>query len=219
VAEPLRLAARRRTVLGKKSRFLRRQGIIPANLYGPGAPSEALQLNGREIETLLTRAGGTTLVNLAVEGEEPVTVLVKGVQRHPVSDALLHVDLYRVRTDRKLRTEVPLHFIGESPGVRAYGGAVMHALSHVTVECLPADLPPHIPVDLGRLVAMDDQITVGDLLPPDSPITILTPAEELVAKLLPPAVEAEVEEEAPEAAEVPTVAEQERSKAEEEEEE
>src|SRR3712207_1447468 len=113
----LELRALRRAVVGKRVRFLRREGLLPVRLYGPGMESTALQLTAREAETVLRRATATTLLPLYVDDDTPRRVLVRQIQRHPVSDQVLHVDLFALPMNETRRAQVPLHFVGDAPAV------------------------------------------------------------------------------------------------------
>ena len=197
----LELKAEPRSVLGKKVRFLRRQGILPANVYGHAA-STAIQLPAREAERVIARAGRTQLISLAMDGGQPTTVLVKASQRHPTRGSLLHVDFFRVAMDERLKVDVPVRLVGDAPAVKQHDASVLQAATTVNVESLPADLPEAIEVDISGLEDLDSTLHVRDLRAPGG-VTILTDPEELVVKMLPP-----TEEEAPaEAAEeTPAVA-------------
>jgi large subunit ribosomal protein L25 len=204
------LAAQSRTVLGKKVRFLRRQGWTPGNVYGHGIESMAIQLNTREIEHVLTHVPRNSLLSLEVEGGTPATVLVKAVSRKPTTDQLYHIDFYQVSMTEKLRTSVPIILSGTAPAVDAYDAVILHALDSLNIECLPGDLPNQINVDLSRLMEVDDSIFVRDLDLP-SGVTALVSEDDLVVKALAPTIEvveepeAEAAEGAP-AAEAPEVA-------------
>ena len=188
-----------RNIFGKKARFLRRAGSVPANLFGRGMQSLSIQINHREIEHVLAHVPRASLLTLTVESGPSETVLIRGVARKPTTDELYHVDFYRVSMTERLRTSVPLAFLGESAAARAHGATVVHSLDALEVECLPADLPTRIEVDLEALREIDDAIYVRDLaLPKD--VTILSSHDLLVAKALAPTV-AEVPEEVIEAAE------------------
>ena len=197
----LELKAEPRSVLGKKVRFLRRQGILPANVYGHAA-STAIQLPAREAERVIARAGRTQLISLAMDSGQPTTVLVKASQRHPTRGSLLHVDFFRVAMDERLKVDVPVRLVGDAPAVKQHDASVLQAATTVNVESLPADLPEAIEVDISGLEDLDSTLHVRDLRAPGG-VTILTDPEELVVKMLPP-----TEEEAPaEAAEeTPAVA-------------
>ncbi|MGQ9571857.1 MAG: 50S ribosomal protein L25 [Dehalococcoidia bacterium] len=205
-----------RSILGKKVKRLRRQGITPANIYGHGIPSQAVQVPTPDLARTIRLAGRNTMLELHVEGEKKVRpVFVHHVQRNPITDELLHVDFYQVSLKEKIRLEVPLIIVGEAPAVAVYHGVLLQSINAITVEGLPTDLPPHIEVDVSRLTEIDDAIQVKDLeVSPD--VTLLVDPELVVAKVAAPRrVEEEVEEEV----EVPAeVAEEEEVEAEAEEE-
>jgi large subunit ribosomal protein L25 len=195
------LQAEPRTVIGKQVRQLRRQGVIPANLYGNGLESRALQLPERLVTHRLARASRSALFQLELDGGRPQTVLVKSMQRHPVSGRVLHVDFYAVRMTEKLKATVPLQFVGEAPAVKQFDGTLMTSFDTVEVESLPADLPAAIEVDVSGLATFDDAVHLRDLSIPQG-VEILSPAaDEVIAKVLPPRVEVEEVAEAEEAAE------------------
>lgn len=188
--EDLSVTAQRRTVFGKHVRALRRQGLIPANVFGRGRDSEALQMPRKELETLLARLEGAAIVKLTLDSQESRPVLVKHVQRDPVTDNVLHVDFLRVEMTEKLRVEIPLHFIGESPAVKLLDGTLLHSVSTVEVEALPGDLPSHIEVDISSLTDFNAAIHVRDIQVPPL-MEILDDPDELVAKVQAPSVAAE----------------------------
>lgn len=180
----LNLKAQPRSVTGRKVKRLRAQGLIPAILYGPGIAPRAIQVDERELERVLRRAGFTQLINLQIEdGHEPLreTVLVKEVQRHPIRRNLLHVDFYRVVMTEKLRTEVPVRLVGEAPVV-ARGAILVQNVDTVEVECLPADIPEAIEVDVSRLTETSHAITVADLTAPEG-VTILSDPDEVIISI------------------------------------
>lgn len=196
----LELETSPRTILGKKVRYLRRQDVVPVNVYGHGIPSAAMQVEGRALARALARVGKSTLLTLVAEGQEPRTVLVRDVQRDPRYNRLFHVDFYQVKLTERIKLEVPIHFVGDlRPTLK--GGALVHSLTAVEVECLPQDMPHAIEVDLGGLEDFDKPIYVRDL-PPLPNVTILTGPDEVVANVEPPRV-AEVVEGAPAAEEKP----------------
>lgn len=188
--ENSRLTAERRFVVGKNVRFLRREGLVPANLYGHGKASVALQLPTREVEQVLSRVGGTALVKLELNGEEPRTVLIKEVQRHPVKDDLLHVDFQQVAMTEMIRVAVPLHFVGEAPAAKVKDGMVLHPISSLEVEALPGDLPSHLEVDVSVLANLHDALHVSDISVPPG-VQILHDLESIVASVVPSAAAAE----------------------------
>ena len=201
--DTIKLEAQPREILGKKVKNLRRQGLVPANVYGRHLESTPVQLSERAVALQLLRASASSLVSLEVDGS-PRTVLVKKLQRHPTSGRVLHVDFYQVAMTEKLRASVPLHFVGEAPAVKQSGGTLLHSVSSVEVESLPADLPAGIEVDVSKLETTADAITVGDLSLPEG-VTILSDPAGVVATVVPPAV-APVEVEAAEEAAAPAEA-------------
>ena len=194
------LQASPRSVVGKKVRFLRRAGTVPANVIGRGTESTAIQIDTRELEHVLTHVPRTSLLSLVVGSKPPETVLIHGVARKPTTGELYHVDLYRVSMTQRLRTSVPLVFQGEAPAAQTHGATIAHSIDSIEVECLPGDLPTGIVVDLGALEAVDDTIYVRDLDLPAA-VSVLTNQEQMVARALRPRVseEAEVAEAEPHA--------------------
>jgi len=184
MAESLTLLAQARdeTI---KPKALRRSGIVPGVVYGHQFPSVSLQFPEPTLRRLLSKAGTTHLVNLVVpESGLSETVLIRDVQRHPVSGALLHVDLYRIVADQPITTAVPVRAHGEAPAI-VIGGVVNMLLDEIEVECLPRDLPDHISVDLSVLTHMDSAIFVRDLPIPGN-VTVLTDADTPVARIVAP---------------------------------
>jgi large subunit ribosomal protein L25 len=186
------LRAEPRSIVGKKVRFLRRQGIVPGNIYGHAA-SSAIQVAARDLENTIRRAGRTQLVTLDVTGGDSTTVLVKGWQRHPYKGNLLHVDFFRVLMTETLRIDVPIRLIGEAPAVKLTGGTPFQSQATLSVECLPGDIPESIEVDISGLAEVDASIFVRDLVVAAG-LTVLTDGDEQVVKIMAPTVELEVEE-------------------------
>lgn len=208
------LQAQVRTVTGKQVQSLRREGWIPAVLYGPSVQSRPLQLRARESEAVIRQAGTSHLVTLNIAGERPVQVVVRDLQRDVLTQKLIHLDLYQVEMTKTLTVEVPLVLVGESPVVKRGEGILLQGTQTVEIECLPGDLVDAIEADLSVLTEIDQQITIRDLAVP-STIRILSSPDEMVvrvASLEAPVVEEE--EVVPSAAEPEVV---QRRKVEEEE--
>jgi large subunit ribosomal protein L25 len=194
------LRAEPRAARGKKVRFLRREGLVPASLYGPGVESAALQLPARELDHALRQMTGTTLASLEVVGAPTRQILVREVQRHPVSERTLHVDFFAMPMDVAIRADVPIQVVGEAPAVTVLGGTLVRSAETVQVEALPTDLPQRFEVDLSPLAEFHHAIHASDLeLPPG--VTLLTPPETALVTVLPARIEAELAAEAAEAAE------------------
>ncbi len=205
--EQIELKVEKRTLIGKKVKSLRREGVIPAVLYGPKTEPIPIQCDGRELQHVLAKAGGTNLIAVRMDEDgEPKMALAREVQRDAITDRLYHVDFYQVVMTEKVTAEVNVIFIGQPPAVQQKDFMLLQGADSVEIECLPGDLIHSIEVDLSNL-GIDDAIYVKDLQVPDN-VTILTDGDELVAKvqhLYIPQEEEEVEEwieEAPEEVEV-----------------
>jgi len=199
-ATQIELAVTPRSVLGKKVKTLRQQGITPANIYGHGIPSQAVQLPTPDLARTIRVAGRNTMLQLHVEGERKRRpVFFRDVQRNPITDEFLHVDFYQVSLKEKIKLEVPLIIVGEAPAVSVHQGILLQSINVIAMEGLPTDLPPHIEVDVSGLAEIDDAIHVKDLeMGPD--VTLLVDPDLVVAKVAAPRL---VEEEVEEGAEVP----------------
>jgi large subunit ribosomal protein L25 len=188
--ETISLTATKRTVKGKPVQKLRKAGKIPAVLYGHKVESSDLEINEREFAKVFKQAGESTLVNLTFEGQVR-PVLIHDVQNHYLNGQPIHVDFYAVNMTEKLKAKIPLHFTGESAAVKTLGGSFVRNYTEVEVECLPADLPHSIEVDISALTTFEDAIHVSDLKVSDK-VQILSPAEEVVATVAAPRSEEEL---------------------------
>lgn len=171
---------------------LRKSGQMPAVVYGNKIANLHLSVSQNEFEKILRKAGESTIIELLTEDGQKHNVLIHDVQRHFLTSLPIHVDFLEVSMTEKLTATVSLEFVGESMAVKQLGGVLVKLLDEVEVECLPADLPSHIEVDLAKLATLDDNIFVKDIKSPNK-VTVITDAEELVAKVQPPRdVEAEL---------------------------
>ncbi len=189
----LRLKATHRMVLGKKTRFLRRQRITPAHLYGRGVSSVALQCDTDELVNLVAHAGKTRLINLEVNGEKPKSVFVREIQRDVITRELLHIDFYQVKRTEKIAVDVPIVLVGEAPALKFKGRMLVHGINSLSVECLPTNVPPQIDIDITQLEEVEQAIHVKDIVL-DPEITVHADPEQLVAKISKVMVKEEVEE-------------------------
>lgn len=185
--DQLPLQVQKRVVLGKGLKALRRAGFIPANLYGHGAESLALQVSGNVLQHALGKAGRNVLIALGIDGDSPRLAMVRNVQHDPRTHRLLHVDFYAVMTTEKITAEVPLVIVGEAPAVTRHNGILINTLTHVEVECFPQDIPSSLEVDVSGLLEIDQAIHVKDIVVPPG-VTLLADAEETVARVMPPRV-------------------------------
>jgi len=182
----LTLEAQPRTLTGRKVRQLRQQGLVPVVVYGNNQAPVNLQVSARNLETALHRGGFSQLVQINVQGGGVHNVLVREIQRHPVSHAYTHVDLYAVNMSEKQHTSVPVVGIGK-PDVMVTGLMVLQEMDVVEIEVLPSDIPAHIEVDLSPL-DLDRPITLADL-PKISGVTYLGEENEHVFVLMQPRVQ------------------------------
>ncbi len=183
-----------RDILGKKVRFLRREGLTPVNLYGPNIESTPLQAETPLLKRLIARAGRNALITLKVDGaKKPRVVMVRDIQRDPLNDELLHVGFFQVEMTHRVRAEVPLLFLGEAPAAKTSRAMLIQNLTSLQVEALPADLPHDIEVDLSVLEELDQSIHVRDIVV-DEAVEVLTDPDQVVARVMESKVEKLVEE-------------------------
>lgn len=186
------LHAKQRSVIGRQVKALRREGLLPAVLYGTGIEPIPLELDIPEAKKVLSRLGSSTLVSLKV-GRQTHQVLVREIQRDVIRWDMMHVDFLKVAMDEIIRTSVPVELVGEAPAIKELGGVLVTGLAEIEVEALPADLPDRMMVDLEILVEIDDTITVGDLSFGKG-VDVLTGLDEVLVHVI-YQVEEEIEEE------------------------
>ena len=181
--EELILTAENRNVLGKRNRFLRRQGVTPAHVFGHGIESLALQCDTTELRSIIAHAGETRLINLNIKGDnQPRNVFIREIQRDVISRQLLHIDFYQVKMGEKMEVEVPIVLIGVAPAMKDKGRMISHGITELSIECLPDKVPPRIEVDISILEEIEQAIQVKDIiLDPD--ITVQADPEQLVVKI------------------------------------
>jgi large subunit ribosomal protein L25 len=216
---PLKAQTRKET--GKKyNKQLRKEGLIPAVVYKEGKETAHLSLGERDLATALrTRAGGNVLINLNIdEGEKRKgkgrVVIIKEIQQHPIKEQILHVDFQEISLTDKLTVDVPIAAKGEAEGVVKDGGVLEHVMWEVKVECLPADIPEKIEVEVTNM-KIGDRVLVKDLQAPAG-VKILDDAEQTVIAVEPPHVEKPPEEVAAEEVTEPELIREKKEKEEEE---
>ena len=198
--QAIKLELEPRQVLGKKVKQLRRLGIIPIHLYGPGVDSRSLQCQARTLIQVLTLAGGSSPISVSIQGESGTQLaFAREIQWDPRRDSIFHVDLLVAEADRPVTAQVSIVLTGESPGARMAGGTIMHQLRQLEVQALPLEMPAQAEVDLATLTEPDGVIRVGDIAMPSN-VSVLTDSDEVVVRIeLPRAEIEEVVEEAEEA--------------------
>lgn len=185
------LTVKSREITGKKVRVLRREGLVPAELYGHGIKNLHLTVPMKEFNKVLKEAGTTTVVTLVLSTEKK-SAIIHDVKRNFLSGDVESVDFYQVRMDEKMKTKVPVEFIGEAPAVKAFGAIINKSMSEIEVEALPQNLPHSLVVDLSTLDEMNKSIYVRDIKAPKG-VEILVDMETAVATATPPVEEEVVE--------------------------
>jgi len=179
----MKLTARPRELLGKKSHRLLREGGLPAVVYGHHTDTTPITLDAREFAHVFHRVGRTHLIDLEIDGRTD-KVLVKEVQIHPRRHGPIHVDLHQVSLLEKLQVEVPVVVIGESQAVKQNEADVQINAHTVKVECLPTDIPESFTVDITSLANIGDAFRVSDLAPVAN-VTVIDDPEEVIVKIAP----------------------------------
>lgn len=175
------LKADARTILGKKVKTLRRDGLMPANVYGKNQESVALQVQTADFEKIHKEVGDTGLIDLDVKGKVN-PVLVKNLQMNFKSHTPLHADFYLVNMKEKVKAHVPVVVTGEAKAVTEKVGILLQPLSEVEIEALPDHLAENIEVNVEHLAELDQHITVGELKAPEG-VEILTAPDQTVVKI------------------------------------
>ena len=184
-----------REVTGKKVKQLRLNGITPVHLYGGAEDSAALQVQSSDLRRLLLNVGGNVPITIEVEGTEGGDIcFVREVQRHPVSDEVIHVDFLRVDTDQKVTAEVPIILDGEAPAVRNLGGTLAQPMQSLSVEAFPLDMPASLHVSISSLEGFEDAVRISDLVLGEGVATSVAPSE-MIARVMQPRLEEEEETE------------------------
>jgi large subunit ribosomal protein L25 len=189
VAETYTLDAQSRSITGKQVGALRRSGLIPASIYGAKIDPMNIQIPQRALQITLSKAGGTHVINLNVDGK-PVSVLAREVQRHVTRGDIMHVDFFAVDASTRIKAEVRVHYLNDAPAVKANVGVLLDGLQVIEIEALPADLIDRADVDLSSLKEMGDSIHVRDLKLGDK-VTVLSDPDEMIVRI---AVQAAVDE-------------------------
>ena len=179
--EQIELQVSTRKLLGKKSRFLRRQGITPVHLFGYDTEPMALQCETVRLKQVLKTAGKTKLVGLTVDKhKKPRNVVVREIQKNAISGELVHVDFFQVSMEEKIKVDVPLVLVGEAPALKVKSNMMAQDLSAVEIECLPDRIPETIQVDISVLVEDDQSIQVRDLVLGEGVVALTNPAQVVV---------------------------------------
>jgi len=194
--EKVVLSAETREEKGKtKVKELRKQDVVPAVVYKGGADATALKIKRDElVDVLHTSAGENVIITLKVKGDKKKerTCIIKEIQKHPVKEDIMHIDLNEISLTEKIKVKIPVNPHGEAEGVAKDGGVLDHPLWEIEIECLPTDIPEKIQVEVASM-KIGDTVLVKDLDIP-SDVTVITDPEITVLSVVPPAKEEVVEE-------------------------
>ncbi len=161
------LTAQPRDIFGKRVNALRKEGILPANIYGRDFESKAITVNYKDFFTTFKKAGETTVIYVEVEGKT-IPTLITDIQIHPLNRTILHADLRKVDLKKKIEANVPIKIIGESEAVDRKNGVLLTQLDRISIEALPTNIPHEIEIDISVLKEIGDEITVGSIPKSDS---------------------------------------------------
>lgn len=176
----MELQVQKREKFGKQLNNLRKNGLIPAELYGHGMANVHLSVSSKDFQKIFKEAGENTIINLLLDNEKR-PVLIYDVQVDPLTDEVLNIDFNQIRLDQKIEVEVPLKFIGEAEGVKA-GGILVKAMHELPVESLPNNIPHSIDVNLAQLTEIGKSIYVKDLVVPGD-VEVLVDSDTVVASV------------------------------------
>lgn len=176
----MELIATPRTILGKKVKSLRTQGLIPAELYGHGMENKHISVPEKEFNKLYETAGEHTIIHLVI-GKKTIPALIAEVQKNPLSGKPIAADFHAVRMDETIETSVPIVFTGEAPAIKA-GFIVVRVLDELDIEALPANIPQFLEADISNLAKAGDVIAVKDIAAPDG-VKILDTPETVIASV------------------------------------
>ncbi len=175
------ISAQKRSTVGREVKALRRDGILPATVYGKGVASQNVQVQAKELLAIIEETGGAGLVELVLEGKT-IPVLLHNIQRHPVTHNLLHTDFFQVNLKEKIHTSVPITITGESSAVRDKIATLLNLMTEIEVEAFPMDIPEHIEIDISALTEVDQTMKISQLTPPKG-VKFVSDEEQDVVKL------------------------------------
>lgn len=176
------LKAEKRDITGRKVKTLRKEGVLPGNVFGKKIKSQSIKVNTGEFNEVFKEAGETSIVELML-GKEKRPVLIQNVQMDPVSDLPLHVDFRQVDLKEKVTADVPVELIGEAPAEKQGLGTLVQYIDEIEVEALPTDLPEKFELDVSGLSKVDDAITINDLNYDKTKVSIELDKEEIITKV------------------------------------
>lgn len=162
-SDKITLDVQKREITGKRVKQMRKGGLIPANVFGPGFISASISVEGKAFLHTFKQARETGIVYITLDGKT-IPTLIRNIQRDPLTQNILHVDFRKIDLKQKIETSVPIQITGESPAVTQLGGVLLTQHDHLTVEALPTDIPQHIEIDISRITELGQDIKVSDLV-------------------------------------------------------
>lgn len=175
----IELKAQKRDIK-EKNKKIRKEGFIPAILYGPGIENIPLKVKLEDFKKVYKGAGETTLISLLLDNGEKYLVLVHDFQKDPLTEEFIHVDFFQPSLKEKVEADIPLKFVGESYAEKHLGGVLIKEISELEVRGFPQNLPREIEVDISKLKEIGDDIKVKDLKIPEG-IEVLRDKEDIIA--------------------------------------
>ncbi len=175
----MELNAHNRSIVGKKTKQLRNKALVPSVIFGAGKDSQNITVSLVDFLKVYKEVGESAIVDLKL-GSIIRKVLIKHVDRDPVRSSILHVDFQEVSMSKKIKTQIPIKLVGESPAVKEHGAVLVRSLNAIDIECLPQDLVSEFSVDIARIANIGDVLRVSDLTFPAA-IHVLTKPETVVA--------------------------------------
>ncbi len=194
MAKEIKLSAELRKEENGKIKKIRKEGYVPAVVYGSGSENKNIKVKYLDFQRVFSEAGESHLIDISVDGGDPIKVIVKDTQKDPIKGNIIHVDFYQVDMNKKITAEIPLRFVGTSKAVKEMGGTLVKNLDSLEVKCLPGDLVDGIDVDLACLNNFHDTIRVSDINLPQG-MEAMIDANETVVNVAEPAKEEEKPEE------------------------
>ena len=191
------LQIQKRTIEGKKVKTLRTQGITPIHLYGNGVESSSMQADFKDLINVLNQSGFSVPITLN-DGKNDILVFARNVQRHPLTEEILHVDFQVVSKDDEVEIEVPINLIGESPAVKNFGGILIKLLETIRISSKVDSVPESIDLDISVIESLEQSLLVNEIQVGEG-VKIITDETFAIARVIPPRIEVEEEDVDPDA--------------------
>lgn len=186
------LEAKHRLEKGRKTDYLRAQGLVPGVVYGVDTEPQMITLDRNQLVKMYRAAGESSVIELKIDNGEALHVLIQDYQLDPLRNDFTHVDFRSIDMTKEIEAEVDLEFIGESAAVKGLGGTLVRSRDTIAVRCLPTKLVRSISVDISVLATFDDVVRISDLNLPEG-VVATDDAELTIAVVSPPRSEAEME--------------------------